>query len=401
MQIQEARLPSIFVVPLVQVFLGVFFFISLLYGFRDLILFAGILLGIGFAANVWCRMSPQGVGCDLSVDRRRVFPGERLELRIQAVNAKFLPVLLRIAVRLDPSITGPDREGTGFSWECGLLWYQGSDLRKELIPHRRGVYPLGPASLEVGDLLGFYASEMKTHASADVIVYPRLVEIKHLSLPKRDFYGIPGARSPVEDPVYIYGTKDYQPGSPARRIHWKASARHNRIQEKLCEPAEQEKILILLDVSRFAEVRAEEEFERIIEAAASYAVWLDQQGHAVGFATNAALAGGGAPIIPIAQSPMQLSLILEALARVRMASEGLLEELLSRGTHLPWGVSGLAFAYEQGEASSHLKAYLRNRKIPTAFVFAQKPPGFHEDPHPGRTSHFGLDEPVPLEERNA
>ena len=180
---------------------------------------------------------------------------------------------------------------------------------------------------------------MKTHASVDIIVYPRLVEIKPISLPRRDFYGIPGARSPVEDPVYIYGTKDYQPGSPARRIHWKASARHNRIQEKLCEPAEQEKILILLDASRFAEVRAEEEFERIIEVAASYAVWLDQQGHAVGFATNAALAGGGSSIIPITQSPMQLSLILEALARVTMESEGRLVDILSRGTHLPWGVS--------------------------------------------------------------
>ena len=115
MPIQEARLPSIFVVPLVQVFLGVFFFISLLYGFRDLILFTGILLGIGFGANIWCRMSPQRLGCDLSVDRRRVFPGEKLELRVRAVNAKFLPVLLRIALPFDRSMTGPDQEDAGIS----------------------------------------------------------------------------------------------------------------------------------------------------------------------------------------------------------------------------------------------------------------------------------------------
>jgi uncharacterized protein (DUF58 family) len=401
MGIQETRLPSIFVVPLVQIPLGVFFFISLLYGFRDLVLFAGILLGIGFGASIWCRMSPQRVGCGLSVDRRRVFPGEKLELHIQAVNAKFLPVLLRIGVHFDPSITCHDHEDTGFSWECGLLWYQGSSFRKELVPQRRGVYPLGPPSLQVGDLLGFYAREMETHASLDLIVYPRLVEIKHVSLPRRDFYGIPGARSPVEDPVYIYGTKDYQPGSPARRIHWKASARHNRIQEKLCEPTEQEKILIVLDVSRFAEVRALEEFERIIEVAASYAVWLDQQGHAVGFATNATLAGGGSSVIPITRSPMQLSLILETLARVTMESGGRLMEILSRGTHLPWGVSCLAFGHEQGESSSDLKAYLRNRKIPTAFVFTQKPPDSHKDQPPGRASHFGVEERFHGEERGS
>ena len=96
----------------------------------------------------------------------------------------------------------------------------------------------------------------------------------------------------------------------------------------------------------------------------------------MGFATNAVLAGGGSSIMPISQSPMQLSRILEALARVTMDSEGRLRDILSRGTHQPWGVSCLAFAYEQGEASADLKAYLRNRKIPTAFVYARKPPVF-------------------------
>jgi uncharacterized protein (DUF58 family) len=398
MPIQETRVPSIFVVPLVQVFLGVFFFISLLYGFQELILFTGMLLGIGFGANIWCRMSPQRLECALSVDRRRVFPGEKLGLSIQAVNAKFLPVLLRIAVHFDRSITAPDQEDPDISSECGLLWYQRLSFQKELLPQRRGFYRLGPPSLAVGDLFGFYSREIITQASMDIIVYPRLVEIEPLSLPRRDFYGIPGARSPLEDPIYIYGTKDYQPGSPARRIHWKASARHNRIQEKLCEPTEQEKILILLDASPFAEVRTEEAFESLIEAAASYAVWLDQRGQAVGFATNAALAGGGSAIIPISHNPMQLALILEALARVTMDSEERLTDILSRGTHQPWGLSCLAFAYEQGESNADLKAYLRHRKIPTTFVYARKPLGFHDDQHPGRASHVGLAELVPGEE---
>lgn len=401
MQMQEARLPSIFVVLPVQVFLALLFFISLLYGFRDLVLFSGILLGIGFGANIWCRMSPRRIGCDLSVDRRNVFPEEKLELRIRAVNSKWLPVLLRIAIRIDRSITSSDLEDMGFSCECALLWHQGSSFQKELVPHRRGFYRLGPPSLAVGDLFGFYTREIRTQASVDVIVYPRLVEIKPLDLPRRDFHGIPGARSPVEDPVYIYGTKDYQPSSPARRIHWKASARHNRLQEKLCEPAEQEKILILLEVSRFAEIQAEEPFERIIETAASYAVWLDRQGHAAGFATNGAIAGGGTSIVPISQSPMQLSLILESFARVTMKSEGRLMDILSRGSNLPWGVSCLVFAYEEGEMSSGLKAYLRNRKIPAAFVYALKPNAHPGDRQPGRAHHFGLDDLTPREERGS
>jgi uncharacterized protein (DUF58 family) len=400
MQIQEDRLASIFIVPLVQVFAGVFFFIALLFGFRELILFTSVLLGIGIGANIWCRVGPRRIGCDLSVNRRRVFPGEKLELRIRAINAKYLPVLLKIAIHFDRSVMVSDHEESAFSTQCGLLWYQSSRFNKELIPRRRGLYRVGPPSLIVGDLFGFYKREKKTRTSVDIIVYPRLVEVKLLSLPKREFYGIPGARSPIEDPVYIYGTRDYQPGSPVRRIHWKASARHNRIQEKLCEPVEQEKVMILLEVSQFVEVQAEDEFEKLIETAASYLVGLDRKGHAVGFATNGTLAGGGSLIIPITRSPNQLSVILEALAKVTMKSEGHLMNILSQGYNLPWGVSCLTFAYEKGEATIVIEASMRNRNIPTVFVHARKTPGFLNDRYPAGAKSYNMEEIRTKEDRN-
>ncbi len=41
----------------------------------------------------------------------------------------------------------------------------------------------------------------------EVVVYPRIVNIRPVTLPKREFFGIPGAKSPVEDPVFVFGTK--------------------------------------------------------------------------------------------------------------------------------------------------------------------------------------------------
>ena len=80
-----------------------------------------------------------------------------------------------------------------------------------------------------------------------------------LSLPRRDFFGVPGGESPVDDPVYILGTTDYQNGRPAKYIHWKASARHHRLQEKVFESTEQEKILLVVDVDQFVKAEAEDE----------------------------------------------------------------------------------------------------------------------------------------------
>lgn len=392
MQIPEERLASIFVVPLVQLFVGAFLFIALIYGFHDLILFTGILLGISVGANIWCRLSPLGIGCELSIDRLRVFPGEKLKLRIHAVNAKYLPVFLNISLYLDRSLMGADPNDTPYSRGCGLLWYQRCRFQKELSPRRRGVYQVGPPSLTVGDLFGFYKREKRTHSSVDIVVYPRLVGVAPISLAKREFYGTPGARSPVEDPVYVYGTRDYQPGRPVRRIHWKASARHHRIQEKLCEPAEQEKVMILLEVGQFVEVGAEDDFERMIETAASYAVRLSQQGHAVGFATNGILSGTRASVIPVTRSPIQLSIILEAFARVTMISKGSLVDILSRSYHLPWGVSCLVFSYEPGDATTRIETAMRHRDVPTVFVHARKRHGFLQDRFPGAGNRYRMDE---------
>ncbi|MBW1691959.1 MAG: DUF58 domain-containing protein, partial [Deltaproteobacteria bacterium] len=49
----------------------------------------------------------------------------------------------------------------------------------------------------------------------------------------------------------MLGTRDYQNWRPARHIHWKASASHNRLQEKVFEPSEQEKVLLAVEVSQF------------------------------------------------------------------------------------------------------------------------------------------------------
>ncbi len=398
MQIPEERVASIFIVPLFQVFVGVFLFIALLYGFRELILFTSILLGIGIGANIWSRLSPLHISCDLDMDRLRGFPDETLRLRIQIINAKFLPVMVGMAIRFSNPSIRVDHEKEGFGAACGLLWHQRCRFQKEVTFTRRGVYRLGPPGIMVGDLFGFYKREKKVESSVEVIVYPRIMEVRPVSLPKRDFFGAPGARGLVEDPVYIYGTRDYQPGRPMRRIHWKASARHGRMQEKLCEPAEREKVMLLLEVGQFAEARAEEAFERTIERAASYAAWLDRKGHALGFAANSVLTGGRSPVIPVAQGPAQLARILEALARVTIRPEGGLLEILSRIYPLPWGVTCLLFSYEPCEATTRIGASLRHRKIPTVVLNASTTtPSLSEAQDPRPVNGWARDDACPRE----
>jgi uncharacterized protein (DUF58 family) len=202
----------------------------------------------------------------------------------------------------------------------------------------------------------------------DIVVYPRLVPLKPVLLPRRDFFGIPGARSPIEDPVYIHGTRDYQHRRPARFIHWKASARYNRLQEKVCEPAEQEKVLLLICTEGFAEDENGEAFERGLEVVASLAIEFDRMRYAVGLATNGHLTGGGRALLPVTRNRNQLSEILESLARLEAMPRENLEGMLQRGLNLPWGVTAVGLVYRQDAGSGAMQAYFKRRNIPLVTI---------------------------------
>jgi len=367
---QAPRLSSFFLLPPGLVFVGILLFIALLNRQQPLIVLSLLVLGTAGCAKLWARVSRSRLACRSAVDRSRLFPGERLALTLEAGNRSCLPVALQVTTPiggfLDPS------GKPAVSGEAGLLWYQTVEFRWTLTASQRGVFRLGSHCCTTGDLFGFFASTWMTGEALEIVVYPRIVPIAGFSLPRRDFFGIPGAESPIRDPIYILGTRDYQPGRPAKHIHWKATARHHRLQEKLFEPTEQEKILVAVDVEGFARQGAGQEFERTLEALASLAVRLDREGCAVGLIANGVVEGRGGSAVPIGRHPQQLPAILELLARLSMKPAAALLDAVRAGNHLPWGISCLCFSLENGGGTVSVLDYFARRHVP-AILFVTRP----------------------------
>src|SRR4030042_4649011 len=320
MQAQETGVPSFFVIPLMQFFVGALLFIAVLFGQRYLIVLTLLVLGVMVGARPWAQRSLSGLQHHLRIDKLKTFPGEKLTLKVIVENTKLLPIWLRITIPAKGLIP-PSSGETALTKEGNLLWYQRTHFDWDLTTDRRGVYQVGPLYLQAGDLFDFFSRQKKAEESHSLIVYPRLISLRPFPLPRLDFFGVPKAKHPVQDPIFILGTKDYQHGQPAKYIHWKASARHHRLQEKIFEPTEQEKILIVVDVDQFARNKAEEEFEHTLEIIASLAVRLDKKGYAVGLVTNGVVVGEGPTIVPITRNVKQLPAILEVLARLQMESK--------------------------------------------------------------------------------
>ena len=130
MEAQESRLPTIFIVPLIQFFIGALLFIALLHSQRDLAVLALLVLGVMGGARLWSRMSLSGIKYYAMVDKEKVFPGEALTLYMRVENKKFLPVWLQMKVPVDGSLN-PSSGDTTFTNESGLLRSEERRVGKE------------------------------------------------------------------------------------------------------------------------------------------------------------------------------------------------------------------------------------------------------------------------------
>ena len=260
------------------------------------------------------------------------------------------------------------------------------------MPCAGAVYQVGPPRIRTSDFLGFFEKEKTAGDVAHIIVYPRLVSLRPIAIRRRDLFGVPGANSPVKDPVYILGTRDYQFSRPSRHIHWKASARHLRLQEKIFEPSEQAKVLLTLDAGSFEKSLPKECFEHTLEVAASLAVRLDGMGYAVGFAANGTLKGKNSSVIPLTLGPRQVPAILETLARMQTMPNQTMAQVIRQVLGSQRGVSCVHFCYEDDPSVSDMEKFFQKRRIPVTFLVCRQDPGLRSPRGMKGTYTYAIDE---------
>ncbi len=364
----ETHLTTIFIAPPIVVLAFVFLFVSLLTRQVQMTVMILLILGLAGVTKLWSRHGFSDLVVESRPDKTRVFPGEHIRVEILARNNKVLPVWLEAGVLTDGTGLVPE---TVAMETCFLLWFQETKVTFDLTAVKRGCFNMGHTQFTVSDLFRFFPRERVGADATDIIVFPKVLPIKPFSLPEQGFFGVPGARSPVKDPVYILGIRDYQSFTPVRHIHWKASARQAKLKEKLCEPSVQEKILIVLDVDLFYSHNAMHDFERMLEAVASMAVYFEDKGNAVGFMTNAVIKGDKPKFIPLGRNFETLSRILETLARMEMKPEKQLVDVFQQHISVLWGINCIFCSHSPDSTMMAIKDFYAAKRIPVKYFISR------------------------------
>jgi len=373
-------------------FLALIFLLGLLGGVYPLAAFALMLLIISAAAFWWKRHALDGVQVQRKFLYRRGYPGETLQMLVEAENRKFLPLTWLRVYDLLPMPVAPEDEAAirqTHVQEVGALislfslrWYERDRRAYTLLLRQRGVYRLGPASIESGDLFGLF-EQVNPEGPVDYLtVFPESLPFQTLQLPSGDPFGDRRARRRLyEDPNQPMGVRDYRPEDDFRRIHWPATAHTGALQVKVYQPISARMLVICLNVStlkHYWEGTDPVLLEYLVKVTATIIEQALEDGYRVGLVSNGCLSHADQPFrVPPGRSPAHLAALLTALASVTPFVTGNFDRfLISETPRLPYGATLFAITalIDDALAEALLRMKQHGRRVVLLSFAPQKPP---------------------------
>ena len=195
---------------------------------------------------------------------------------------------------------------------------------------RRGRHRIGVFLAETATPFGFAKALRVAIAPDEILVLPRVRRISLPTLPdprvpaRRQNWGRP-SRSSLEEE--FAGLRDWRPGENTKHIHWRTSARLNRLVMREHEAPSDRRVTVALETampeSDGGRRKAEARFERAVALAASVCAALERDGGVY----RLALGGQRGRCTRFAHGRAHLDALLAALAEVQADPAGTAERM--------------------------------------------------------------------------
>lgn len=300
-----------------------------------------LLLVLLAGSFVWAWLNVRGleIGHETFANRSQV--GEMVRERITVRNKWPFP---RLWFELLNHSDMP-RHQPGF-----VAYLPGNDRRRWMMRTPciiRGKFRLGPITLASSDPFGIFRVQRDVDVTNEILVYPQTTPLPGFSLPSAE---LPGGQN-VKTRTYhvtpnVSSIRDYQPGDSLNRIHWRSTARTNKLMVKEFELDPTAEVYVVLDMHEGAQqgmqrIRTRhnpdpDHEQRQIETTEEYGVQVAASisRHLLDLNRPVGLVAWGQhhEVIPAEREARQLYKILEALAILRAYGSQPLAEMLAAET---------------------------------------------------------------------
>lgn len=301
----------------------VILFIALLQNYHSFTVIISLVLALAVIAKTMSLAMLLKVHCRLELAQNHFFPQDLAAINVEIANNKFIPLFwAHVEVSLPRGLALMGNSGIAgqisppeLAFDFSLDAFSAAKFSPTVICRRRGYYPLPKLTLISGDLFGLYSQNMEFKSDEALVVYPRLYPIKGPDI--FSLYptgGVSFKERLFHDHTRTMGVRDYCSSDEFRHIHWKASARRDRLQVKVFEPTTMGQLVLFLPQEEFS---TEDDLETAICVLAAIAHSAVGQGNSVGFISNCSSTDSGKPAAIFPDSNKnKMDILLEAFAKI-------------------------------------------------------------------------------------
>ena len=338
-------------------FFAIVSIIGLFTGQWPIAAFGALGLVTTTVATVWNRLSLEEVVYERRFPYQRALIGEELTMSVSLTNRKPVPLTW---VRVEDEV--PDelqvveadaevvtRAGVQhLRQSTSIGWYESVRWNYRLRCTRRGLFRLGPAHVESGDLFGFLHTRRIEAQEGSLMVYPRIVPLEELGVPAvRPLGDVRGGIRIFPDVSRPAGLRQYESGDPLNAVDWKSTARRQQLQVRTFEPSSTIAVVLVVTVDitdpyweTFSSAGIKL-LERVITVTASVASYAADRQYTFGLFSNDMPILADRPMtIPVNRGPEQLSTVLGVLATIRaFASGSMAVQLDQHSRRMPLGAT--------------------------------------------------------------
>ena len=184
---------------------------------------------------------------EVSIDRRNhlLSVGEQIDKRISIRNLSVIPKTLILATDIT---TIPEYTS---SFALGLTTKGYRSWRSTDYARQRGVFEMGPIEISTTDLLGIYRATTRHGEIDKIMVYPKIHDLRnfHIGTSQITNEGTSRKKSNILSP-HASSVREYAYGDSLSRVHWKTTARTNRLMSKEFDVGSSNEVVILNDLDK-------------------------------------------------------------------------------------------------------------------------------------------------------
>ena len=277
---------------------------------------------------VYKRLWNKGLSFDIRFSIKEAFEGDKLHLREELTNKKFLPLpWVYIRVGLPSSFIMLSEGGSPIGSKgiisslYSIMSYTAIRKYHVFICKRRGIYNLRSVNVSTSNLLHNRKYNMVLRLNRELLVFPKILDDFHNLhiLYKHLDAAILSNRLINPDPFEFKGIRDYVSTDALSSINFKASAVSQKLMVNIYAPNTTKRLVLVLNLEASRPSYPLELYEQAIRLTATLARHYINTGVQLGFTTNGRDSVVAEPVrLEAGTSTAHLYKIYECLARLSL-----------------------------------------------------------------------------------